>query len=80
MQRVSEEEVRAAMKRMMSGKATGPDDAPVELWRYPGDRSHRGKNMMSYMIKLWERVKLRREVIVSEQQTGFMPKKMQCLL
>lgn len=28
-----EEEVRVAVKRMKSGKACGPGDIPVELWR-----------------------------------------------
>ena len=35
--RISKEEVRAAIKRMKSGKAVGPDDIPVEAWRCLGD-------------------------------------------
>lgn len=31
LQRISKEEGRAAMKRMKSGKAAGPDDIPVEV-------------------------------------------------
>ncbi|KAJ8347031.1 hypothetical protein SKAU_G00284320 [Synaphobranchus kaupii] len=36
-QEISKEEVRAAMKRMKSGKAVGPDDIPVETWRCLGE-------------------------------------------
>lgn len=33
-QGISEDEVKAAMKRMKSGKAVGPDHIHVEAWRY----------------------------------------------
>lgn len=35
-ERWSKDEVRAAMKRMKSGKAVGPDDIPAEAWRCLG--------------------------------------------
>ncbi|KAI5624580.1 hypothetical protein C0J50_15862 [Silurus asotus] len=35
--RISKEEVRAAIKRMKNGKSVGPDDIPVEAWRCLGE-------------------------------------------
>lgn len=37
-QRIGEKEVRAAMKRMKSGKEAGPDDIPVEVLRCSAKR------------------------------------------
>ena len=37
MTKISEAEVRAAMMRMKSGKAVGPDNILVEAWRCLGD-------------------------------------------
>ena len=40
--------------------------------------NYRGVKLISHTMKLWERVveaRLRREVIISEQQYGFMPRK-----
>ena len=34
---ISKEEVKAAMRRLKSGKAVGPDDIPVEAWRCLGE-------------------------------------------
>ena len=117
-QKISAEEVRAAMNRMKTGKAVGPDDIPVEAWRCLGEltvdfltglfnkiledermpdewrsvlvpifknkgdvqscSNYRGIKLISHTMKLWERVvdaRLRREVMISEQQYGFMPRK-----
>ncbi|KAJ8375265.1 hypothetical protein SKAU_G00058450 [Synaphobranchus kaupii] len=118
-QEISKEEVRAAMRRMKSGKAVGPDDIPVETWRCLGEMAvefltrlfnnilesetmpedwrrsvlvpifknkgdvqscsnYRGIKLISHSMKLWERVveaRLREEVMISEQQYGFMPRK-----
>uniref|UniRef100_A0AAR2LU20 Reverse transcriptase domain-containing protein n=1 Tax=Pygocentrus nattereri TaxID=42514 RepID=A0AAR2LU20_PYGNA len=38
-QRISKVEVRAALKRMKNGKAVGPDDIPVEVWRCLGEKA-----------------------------------------
>lgn len=38
-QRISEEEVRAAVKKMKSGKAVAPDDKPVEMSGRGGQRT-----------------------------------------
>jgi hypothetical protein len=29
--------VKEALKRMKTGKTLGPDDIPIEVWRYLGD-------------------------------------------
>uniref|UniRef100_A0AAR2JL50 ribonuclease H n=1 Tax=Pygocentrus nattereri TaxID=42514 RepID=A0AAR2JL50_PYGNA len=118
-QRINKVEVRAALKRIKNGKAVGPDDIPVEVWRCLGEKAvdfltrlfnkilesermpdewrssvlvpifknhcdvqscsnYRGIKLMSHTMKVWERVveaRLRREVQISEQQFGFMPRK-----
>jgi hypothetical protein len=35
--RIQESEVKEAFKKMKTGKALGPDDIPIEVWRYLGD-------------------------------------------
>lgn len=45
-QRISQENVKAALKRMKSGKAAGPDDKPREGWIYLGDRAEGFLNQM----------------------------------
>ncbi|XP_067349374.1 uncharacterized protein [Channa argus] len=35
--KISKSEVRSALKRMKSGKAVGPDDKPVEVWKCLGE-------------------------------------------
>ncbi|KAK3558455.1 hypothetical protein QTP86_018182 [Hemibagrus guttatus] len=74
--KIRKDEVRKALKRMKSGKAVGPDDILVEVWK-----SLRGDELlklMSHTMKLWERVveaRLRKVVEICEQQYGFMPRK-----
>ena len=36
-EKISKGEVRRALKRMKSGKAVGPDDIPVEVWKCLGE-------------------------------------------
>ena len=36
-ERISKEEVRENMQIMKSGKAVGPDDIPVEVWKCLGE-------------------------------------------
>ncbi|MBN3293374.1 LORF2 protein, partial [Polypterus senegalus] len=54
----------------------------VPIFKNKGDvqscSNYRGNKLMSHSMKLWEReveAKLRSEVIISEQQYGFMPRK-----
>ena len=35
--RISESEVKEALKRMKSRKTVGPDGIPIEIWRYLGE-------------------------------------------
>jgi len=37
MRRISESEVKEALKRMMSRKAVGPNRIPIEVWRCLGE-------------------------------------------
>ncbi|KAF3649120.1 hypothetical protein FXO38_17836 [Capsicum annuum] len=70
------EEVREAIHRMQRGRATGPDEIPVDFWKYVGGADLRGIKLLSHTMKIWERVverKLRRVVSISENQFGFMP-------
>ena len=36
-EKISKEEVRGNMKRMKNGKAVGPDDITVEIWKCLGE-------------------------------------------
>lgn len=35
--KISESEMRRTMTGMHGGKAVGPNDAPVEVWKFPGE-------------------------------------------
>lgn len=48
-QRISQEEVRAALKRMKSGKAGGPNYIPVEVWRSLGEKA------VDFLIRLFKK-------------------------
>ena len=37
MSNINKTEVRRALKRIKSGKAVGPDDIPVEVWKCLGE-------------------------------------------
>ena len=37
--KISKDEVRKALKRIKNGKAVGPDDMPVEVWKCQGERA-----------------------------------------
>ena len=37
--RIQEAEIGETLKRMKGGKAMGPDDIPIEVWRCLGDRA-----------------------------------------
>ena len=46
---VSMEEVMENMQRMKNGKAVGPDDIPVEVWKYLGESA------LKFLTKLYNR-------------------------
>ncbi|GJS65768.1 retrovirus-related pol polyprotein LINE-1 [Tanacetum coccineum] len=85
--RISQAEVRTALRKIGRNKAVGPDQIPIEAWRSLGDEgifwltSIFNKIFTSVKIpEEWrlseERVierRLRRETSVSENQFGFMP-------
>ncbi|KAI5100986.1 hypothetical protein C0J45_9972 [Silurus meridionalis] len=48
--RISKEEVRAAIKRMKNGKSVGPDDIPVEAWRCLGEMA------VEFLTRLFNRI------------------------
>ena len=37
--KIIKDEVRKALKRMKNGKAVGPDDIPLEVWKCLGERT-----------------------------------------
>ncbi|KAK3559121.1 hypothetical protein QTP86_005039 [Hemibagrus guttatus] len=47
---IRKDEVRKALKRMKSGKAVGPDDIPVEVWKCLGEAG------VEFLISLFNRV------------------------
>ncbi|MCJ8733950.1 hypothetical protein PDJAM_G00229570 [Pangasius djambal] len=48
--RIRKDEVRKALKRMKSGKAVGPDDIPVEVWKCLGEAA------VEFLTSLFNRV------------------------
>ena len=46
---ISKEEVRENMQRMKNGKAVGPDDIPVDVWKCLGERA------LKFLTKLYNR-------------------------
>ncbi|ETN86749.1 hypothetical protein NECAME_05837 [Necator americanus] len=66
-------EVSAALAKMKSNKATGPDDIPADAWKLLGDRGP--IRLLCYTMKVFERVleaRLRKIVSVSLNQCGFV--------
>ena len=48
-EKISKEEVRENIKRMKNGKAVGPDDIPVEVWKCLGEIA------LEFLTKLYNR-------------------------
>ena len=48
-EKIRKEEVRENMKRMKNGKAVGPDDIPVEVWKCLGEVA------LEFLTKLYNR-------------------------
>ncbi|KAK3513646.1 hypothetical protein QTP70_028816, partial [Hemibagrus guttatus] len=57
--KIRKDEVRKALKRMKSGKAVGPDDIPVEVWKCLGEAA------VEFLTSLFNRV-LEREKMLEE--------------
>ncbi|XP_037789350.1 uncharacterized protein LOC119584772 [Penaeus monodon] len=70
MAEITREEVNAALKKIKNGKATGPDDIPVESYE-----NYQAIKLMYHTLKLLERIldsRLRQVVRIGRQQLGFM--------
>nr|XP_043618810.1 uncharacterized protein LOC122590696 [Erigeron canadensis] len=62
--RISQEEVRLALKKMGRNKATGPDQIPIEVWRCLGDV---GISLLTSLFnKIWTSAKMPEEWRLSE--------------
>ena len=48
-ERISKEEMRENMQRKKDGKAVGPDDIPVEVWKCLGESA------LKFLTKLYNR-------------------------
>ena len=48
-ERISKEEVRENVQRMTNGKAVGPDNIPVEVWKCLGESA------LKFLTKLYNR-------------------------
>ena len=60
------EEVRAAMNRMKTGKAVGPDDIPVEAWRCLGELA------IDFLTRLFNKI-LEDERMLDEWRSVLVP-------
>ncbi|KAK3505975.1 hypothetical protein QTP70_025472, partial [Hemibagrus guttatus] len=68
--KIRKDEVRKALKRMKSGKAVGPDDLPVEVWKCLGEAAVEFLASLFNRVLESERMDRRRG-----QRYGFMPRK-----
>ncbi|MCJ8736954.1 hypothetical protein PDJAM_G00018110 [Pangasius djambal] len=59
--KIRKDEVRKALKRMESGKAVGPDDIPVEVWKCLGEAA------VEFLTSVFNRV------LESEKMPGHVP-------
>ncbi|KAI5629399.1 hypothetical protein C0J50_2331 [Silurus asotus] len=64
--RISKEEVRAAIRRMKSGKSVGPDDILVEAWRCLGEMA------VDFLTRLFNRI-LEKEKMPEEWRSVLVP-------
>ncbi|KAK3540977.1 hypothetical protein QTP86_007950 [Hemibagrus guttatus] len=64
--KIRKDEVRKALKRMKSGKAVGPDDIPVEVWKCLGEAA------MEFLTSLFNRV-LESERMPEEWRSVLVP-------
>ena len=53
---ITEDEVRAALKRTKNGKAVGPDDLPVEAWRNIGEMA------VKFLTRLFNKILTSKEM------------------
>ncbi|KAK3569322.1 hypothetical protein QTP86_026824, partial [Hemibagrus guttatus] len=63
--KIRKDEVRKALKRMKSGKAVGPDDIPVEVWKCLGEAA------VEFLTSLFNRV-LESEKMPEEWRSGVL--------
>ncbi|KAK3517914.1 hypothetical protein QTP70_027301 [Hemibagrus guttatus] len=64
--KIRKDEVRKALKRMKSGKAVGPDDIPVEVWKCLGEAA------VEFLTSLFNRV-LESERMLEEWRSVLVP-------
>ncbi|KAK3570071.1 hypothetical protein QTP86_010237 [Hemibagrus guttatus] len=62
--KIRKDEVRKALKRMKSGKAVGPDDIPVEVWKCLGEAAVEFLASLFNRVLESERMEWRRSVLV----------------
>ncbi|KAK3506607.1 hypothetical protein QTP70_011017 [Hemibagrus guttatus] len=65
-EKIRKDEVRKALKRMKSGKAVGPDDIPVEVWKCLGEAA------VEFLTSLFNRV-LESERMPEEWRSVLVP-------
>ncbi|KAK3550574.1 hypothetical protein QTP70_000047 [Hemibagrus guttatus] len=53
--KIRKDEVRKALKRMKSGKAVGPDDIPVEVWKCLGEAAVELTSLFNRVLKILEK-------------------------
>ncbi|MCJ8744398.1 hypothetical protein PDJAM_G00118210 [Pangasius djambal] len=70
--KIRKDEVRKALKRMKSGKAVGPDDIPVEVWKCLGEAA------VEFLTSLFNRV-LESEKMTEEWRVSSLTEKIAAL-
>ena len=64
---VSREEVKNAQRRLKKGKAFGPDELPVEVWKYMGEMG------IKFLTRLFDRLLVSERIPEEWRKSVFIP-------
>ena len=67
MEGVSLEEVQTALKKMRVGKAVGPDEIPVEVWKIVGEKA------ITWLQRLFNRLLLEEQMPREWRESWVVP-------
>nr|ABN08628.1 RNA-directed DNA polymerase (Reverse transcriptase) [Medicago truncatula] len=65
--RIQEHEVKEALKRMSNGKAVGPDNIPIEVWKSLGDRG------IVWLTKLFNEIMKTKKMLDEWRRSTLIP-------
>ncbi|KAK3556024.1 hypothetical protein QTP70_000730 [Hemibagrus guttatus] len=75
-EKIRKDEVRKALKRMKSGKAVGPDDIPVEVWKCLGEAAQTLKIVFTLSLSrsVWTLLEMEAQNTITPSPTAVIAK------